>query len=422
MRNYTCRIFFTDTPEEKKLIQKSWANAAVLDKEFKEQLATEMLSKSIHFWLWISFFVETVRSTLAVLYNYYLTGGWTFSMRARVFLSLYWWIWAFTVVLLVLGFSIRKHPEKYTSLIIMMGDLYILTYLVRGVGLAAMEVETGIVGFSMIIALFVSGFVLDMRPVIAISNMTLTVASFIGTAIAMRLTPLANPVVVFSLLCVSGFSLLTSLAKYHTRYKAFLKEKSLQEASVALHLLNARLEEKKAEVQQQNEELQVMSRTDRLTGLRNRHCFVEDSEKIVERAKESKTFVTLAIADLDGFKYINDNYGHTVGDECLRAVGEILQLLEEENVTTYRFGGDEFITLFDGKSRSDAFLLMNRFLKDLSNVHIEGYDGMPSSSIGIYSAIPAADSNVDEFIEKADKAMYKAKNSGKNRIEMNYTT
>ncbi len=420
MRKNKCYIAFTDTPEERRLIAESWSHADDLGKEFKAKLAAETLNKAIHFWLWLSLFVETVRYILALAYNHYTTGGWELSIRAEVFLSLYWLIWGFTAALLVVGFCIRKHPEKYTDLIIFMGDLYMLIYLVRGVGLAAMEVETGIVGFSMIIALFISSFAINHRPGIALSNMLLTTASFVGTAIAMHLTAFANPIVFFSLLSVAIFSLIMSFSNYHVKYKAFLKEKSLIRAGEALNALNAQLEEKKTQIQMQNEKLQVLSRIDGLTGMRNRHSFVEDCDVLLKRAAKNHSFLTLAIADVDNFKHINDSYGHIVGDECLRTIGEALKLLEEDRVSAYRFGGDEFIVLFNGKSRSEAFLSMNRFLKEISNVHIQGYDGMLSASIGIYSAIPSEQEDMDSFIEKADSAMYEAKNSGKNRIMTSY--
>ena len=184
--------------------------------------------------------------------------------------------------------------------------------------------------------------------------------------------------------------------------------------------MNAQLQENREKIEAQNHLLRQMSTTDNLTGVGNRRSFRIQIKAAFARAAESKQFVTLAIADIDNFKTINDGYGHSVGDECLRAIGKALQGAEEENIHAYRFGGDEFVLVFEGKSRSEAFLVMNRLVKDISNLQVDGYDKILTVSIGIYSEIPTTESTADEYIEKADRAMYEAKESGKNRIITSY--
>lgn len=416
---YVCRATFADTPEEKALIEQSRPHAKEIYAAFRQRIAQEGMVKSMRVWLWISLFVETARYLLLIPYAMYNEGG-NVSVRTQVFFSLYWLVWSMTVVCLIISFGIRKNLEKYTDLITFMGDFYVLIYLARAVGLAAMEVETGIVGFSLITALFVSSFVVLHRPGIATCNILVTMGIFIATVFIMRLKPFYNPVVLFSIFAVAGLSLLISSMRYHARYKNFLKECSLIETSNKLNRLNEELEEKQKQIEMQNKKLQIMSTTDSLTGLHNRHSFVISGDKIFAKARENNQFVTLSLLDVDNFKSINDTCGHKAGDECLRAIGQVLLSLETEKIHAYRFGGDEFMLLFDGMSRSEAFLVMNRFSKQVSNITLERYDKMISVSVGIFSAIPNANETLDSFIEKADHAMYKAKEGGKNRIITSY--
>ena len=205
---------------------------------------------------------------------------------------------------------------------------------------------------------------------------------------------------IFRILVIAVLSVFTGIARYRSKYMAFLKERSLLEKGKQLRSLNAQLQENREKIEAQNHLLRQMSTTDNLTGVGNRRSFRIQIKAAFARAAESKQFVTLAIADIDNFKTINDGYGHSVGDECLRAIGKALQGAEEENIHAYRFGGDEFVLVFEGKSRSDDKIL--------------------TVSIGIYSEIPTTESTADEYIEKADRAMYEAKESGKNRIITSY--
>ena len=419
MRNLNNGVFITDTEEDKLLIEKSRPYGKLLSQEFKKKIAVENLYRGMHFWLWFSFAVETLRIGLLLLYNQYTKTPME-PILFRIFLSLYWWVWAFTVVCLCLCLYIRKQPQKHTELITFAGDIYMLLYLVRGVGLTIMEVESGIIGFSLITALFVAGFVVVQRPIIACSNILLAVASFVGTVLHLKLKAFAAPGIIFSLVTVAFLSLILSCSNYHSKYVAFLREKSISMAKDKVNNLNVELSKKKTQIELQNEQLQILSSRDSLTTLRNRHCFVADAKALMEKNYAQNRFLTLAIADVDNFKHINDAYGHTVGDACLYKIGSILTDMEEEKIHAYRFGGDEFVILFDGKSRADAFLYMNRFLKEISNIEMPHFDGMVSASVGIFSDIPKQDESIDTYIEKADKAMYVSKNSGKNRIMTYY--
>lgn len=170
------------------------------------------------------------------------------------------------------------------------------------------------------------------------------------------------------------------------------------------------------QIEAQNQQLQTLTNTDELTGLRSRRSFVRESAETLARAAEKGCFVTVAIADIDNFKTINDSFGHTVGDACLRAVGGVLCTAETDGVHAYRLGGDELIVVFEDKSRSDAFLVMNRVVKAISNLQIPNCKQTITLSVGIHSAIPTPKSHIDEYIEKADTLLYAAKENGRNQI------
>lgn len=409
---------FADSDEEKQLLAESKPTEAMLKDDFKREIAVLNRRKAIRFWLWLSLLVEVVRcvySTYAVL-----TVQVSLPTDAKIFIAFYWLVFCMTVLCIFGALAIRKNPEKHWRLIQFCGDAYILVYMLRGVVFAVLDLESGIIGFSLIVALFLSCYTLYFRPNVLIIHTLITLGAFFITVHLLSLRAFLDPLVTFRIVIIALLSVFTGIARYRTRYMAFLKERTLLEKGKQLKALNAQLQENREKIEAQNHLLRQMSTTDNLTGVGNRRSFRYQMKSVLARTAENKQFVTLAIADLDNFKTINDGYGHSVGDECLRAIGKALQGVEEEDIRAYRFGGDEFVLVFEGKSRSEAFLVINRLVKDISNLQVEGYDKMLTVSVGIYSEIPTKESTTDDYIEKADRAMYEAKDSGKNRIITSY--
>lgn len=409
---------FVDTQEERQLIAEARPTEAVLKDDFKREIALINRRKAIRFWLWLSLLVEIVRcafSTYAVM-----TVQTSLPTDAKIFIAFYWIIFGMTVLCIIGAFAMRKNPEKHWRLIMLCCDIFMLVYMLRGVVFAVLDLESGIIGFSLIVALFLSCYTLYFRPSVLAANTLITMAAFFAAVHLLSLRAFLEPLVIFRILIIAVLSVFTGIARYRTKYIAFLKERNLLEKGRQLKLLNAQLQENREKIEAQNDLLRKMSITDNLTGVGNRRSFRLNMESQLARTAKSRQFVTLAIADIDNFKIINDSYGHSVGDECLRAIGKALQGVEEESVHAYRFGGDEFVVVFEGKSRSEAFLIMNRLVKEISNLQVEGYNKMLTMSVGIYSAIPTLESTTDEYIEKADCAMYEAKETGKNRIITSY--
>ena len=161
--------------------------------------------------------------------------------------------------------------------------------------------------------------------------------------------------------------------------------------------------------------LEQRSYFDTLTGLPNSVLLMERLTQAVEKAKSSGTTVAIAFIDLDGFKEVNDSFGHAVGDDVLVQVAGNLSMTLRKSDTLARLGGDEFVAVLpdvnDGVVLSE---LMRRLLKAGSaSVDVEGAPVTVSASIGV-ALFPADAVSPEELLRVADAAMYVAKREGRN--------
>lgn len=170
-------------------------------------------------------------------------------------------------------------------------------------------------------------------------------------------------------------------------------------------------------IRQSQEKLEILANYDQLTHLGNRHAFTHQLPQWGERAhREHQTFALLFL-DLDGFKLINDHYGHDIGDLLLKEVAKRLNLcLTHPKDIAYRVGGDEFILLIWHQPQFTQYLteLANRVIQNLGVVFTIGIEEMHIGvSIGI-AIYPHDTMDIHNLIKCADSAMYEAKNNGKN--------
>jgi diguanylate cyclase (GGDEF)-like protein len=157
---------------------------------------------------------------------------------------------------------------------------------------------------------------------------------------------------------------------------------------------------------------------DILTGLPNRALILDRIEQMLARARRNEVPVAVLFVDLDGFKDVNDTFGHGVGDQLLRVVAERLSAIMREGDSIGRLGGDEFIVLVDGTTTDlGPELVAERLLHVLrSPFDLEGATAVPvtvTASIGI-AAGPRP--SATELLRDADIALYRAKAAGKNRF------
>lgn len=163
--------------------------------------------------------------------------------------------------------------------------------------------------------------------------------------------------------------------------------------------------------------LSLVARTDHLTGLANRAGFEERGPLALDSGRSPGCSCVVAVIDLDGFKAVNDTYGHGAGDDLLREVAmRIKQTLKARHFPV-RLGGDEFAVLFDPYTDFDsAIALGEQILTALKSPHKFGVAELKiSGSVGLACFDNEADT-FSSIVERADKALYQAKNAGKNQV------
>ena len=163
--------------------------------------------------------------------------------------------------------------------------------------------------------------------------------------------------------------------------------------------------------------LKELALYDNLTQLPNRALFMIEFNNEVSRALRYKHNIALLFLDLDGFKNVNDSYGHQIGDELLIHVAKTITSRLRKNDTVSRLGGDEFtIILNDIKSSKKAIEIAESMIKDINQDIIINHEVLHvGASIGI-SMYPEHSKDIEELIKYADAMMYKSKEQGKNRV------
>ncbi|MBW8182942.1 diguanylate cyclase [Shewanella nanhaiensis] len=170
-----------------------------------------------------------------------------------------------------------------------------------------------------------------------------------------------------------------------------------------------------------NQKLINLSHYDHLTGLANRRKYDDYASALYTRAVELGEPVTLVLGDIDHFKKYNDFYGHQSGDECLQKVAEFWkEILPDEERLTARVGGEEFAVIVANRTAESILPQLERDIAGLTALAIPHAASSTASivtmSIGVASMLPSREGNFEPLFETADKALYQAKNSGRNRI------
>jgi diguanylate cyclase len=168
-----------------------------------------------------------------------------------------------------------------------------------------------------------------------------------------------------------------------------------------------------------NDQLLALSTTDGLTQIGNRTCF--DAAVVVElrRAQRLHMPLTVILFDIDHFKRINDTYGHPAGDACLRALAERLRpRIHRAGDILARYGGEEFVVALIGVDADKSAALAEELRASIQSMVVT-FDNQPirfTASFGVVSAVPLADSQVLDYVSAADRALYVAKNDGRNCV------
>lgn len=176
-----------------------------------------------------------------------------------------------------------------------------------------------------------------------------------------------------------------------------------------------RLSDQIAKRRQAQEELRQQAMHDALTGLPNRRLFFDRLNQTLKRSRRDKTAIALLYVDLDGFKQVNDTFGHDIGDTLLKKVSATLMKCIREGDTLARLGGDEFCAILSHiETDDDATIVAVRIVNALKkDFNIENCQCRIGASIGI-SITPTDGETSAELLKNADSAMYAVKKRGKN--------
>ena len=195
-------------------------------------------------------------------------------------------------------------------------------------------------------------------------------------------------------------------------------------------LLRAKVDEQTAQLQQTvalleeaNARLETLSLADDLTGIANRRLFQRALQDEWNRGRRQNTAVALVLLDLDYFKELNDQRGHPAGDEALRRIGQFLsQTIRRSGEVVARYGGEEFAILLPGLDVEDALQVAESLRAGIASLDICYEPAAPrrcmTASCGVASVIPTEDLRAEDLVERADRALYAAKHSGRNCVRI----
>lgn len=166
-----------------------------------------------------------------------------------------------------------------------------------------------------------------------------------------------------------------------------------------------------------DKEIEKLAQTDGLTGLINRRSFFEKGNQMLEQSRQKNQMLGVFFLDIDLFKSVNDLYGHDKGDEVLIAFGQVIMRNIRGEDICCRYGGDEFCICVFLPSLENGSIIAERILDEIHKLAILP-EQILTTSIGLAYGIPKEQDTFEYFINQADKAMYAAKHSSENKINV----
>lgn len=194
---------------------------------------------------------------------------------------------------------------------------------------------------------------------------------------------------------------------------------AMQKKNRDLSVMLNQLKKSQESISEKNRELEVLAWLDPLTGLLNRRKLIEQFENQLETSVRQSTPLICLMLDIDHFKAINDTYGHGIGDEVICAVAATMKLVTREQDIVGRYGGEEFVVIMPDTNERDGLAMAERLREA---VHALSTDiTVPVSKLSASFGISEYQSETDtvdlkELLERADQALYAAKEAGRNRV------
>ncbi len=207
---------------------------------------------------------------------------------------------------------------------------------------------------------------------------------------------------------------------YELSEKAEVEDKNMMNSVLNLRKTLEQVNREKVEVEKKNVMLRERSETDALTGLSNRFKLNDYSEEVFQRALEQKIPLAVEILDIDSFKGYNDFYGHQRGDECIAKVAGVVKSMEEFGAFTARYGGDEFILIYENVTKDQVVNYAAELRKRVMDLNIEHHSSRvcPVVSItqGVCWDIPVEGNRMWDYLQMADDMLYRTKQRKRNNF------
>jgi len=198
-----------------------------------------------------------------------------------------------------------------------------------------------------------------------------------------------------------------------------LQEKTQQELEIQVDERTFELQVTLRELEEKNRELEQLNTEDALTGAKNRRFFDKKLVMELRRSRREQTPLSIIMLDIDRFKAINDTYGHPTGDQVIKAVASIIKnRLKRPLDEVVRYGGEEFVVLLPNTENKGAYDIAEQIRQTIaqSGVVVDGTDIKFTISAGVYTDVANDINNPEIFTECADKALYYAKQHGRNQV------
>jgi len=193
-------------------------------------------------------------------------------------------------------------------------------------------------------------------------------------------------------------------------------------ASYMIELFSRNNYENKIEILQMQDELKELSHRDYLTNLYNRRYFNELAQDFIKTAKRDHGQVGVIMLDIDRFKNINDTYGHTMGDKVIQLLASLLNKHTRKNDIVSRFGGEEFAVLLPFTDKDEVAKIAEKLRIIVENADVELASDKYikfTISLGVDCVNFENDHDISESLDRVDKALYRAKEKGRNRVVIN---
>jgi diguanylate cyclase (GGDEF)-like protein len=199
-----------------------------------------------------------------------------------------------------------------------------------------------------------------------------------------------------------------------------LQENTTEDLEYKVQERTLELEIALRELSETNRELQEKNTLDALTGIRNRSFFDKKYQAEVRRSRREQTQLSVVMMDIDHFKNVNDQYGHLVGDKCIKTVARTLEkALKRPSDDVCRYGGEEFALILPSTDLEGALILVEQLRAEIERTSIQAENVSVNITIsaGIGSAVADLNQPEDVILALADKQLYAAKNAGRNNVQ-----